>query len=405
MSQYNEVGRRKKRSSGRNVPKSRTIRNPDDGINGIRINPQRSSFSEFEDINSTRQRPRVPIARDPEVFIVPNVRPRPREPEQSTIPDAQPPSPVITHMIPSIPREDSSGRESISGHDIRPDSTLIENDNEGSLKIPRIIMQTWKTKDVPEKWRESGESIARYMPNWNRILMTDEDNREFVKKHFPDFLYVYDSYKHGIQRADAIRYMFLYIHGGIYMDLDYRMNSSIEHLFTTGDIYFMNSPTHTMYWNNSIMASRPRHPFWLEVIEKMKQVAFEPPFWAKGKHFKVMETTGPGMFSRVVQETKYPYSVLPVRLVSPRGICQPKGSVHGLLEPLEGCSWVEWDTTVYNWFVCNFSVFQIFMIIILVVILITALITWCIFRYKNNNYLNPEWQQTRGRQKMRESFM
>jgi len=34
-------------------------------------------------------------------------------------------------------------------------------------------------------------------------------NREFVCKHFPDFLEKYDTYPCNIQRADAIRYLLL----------------------------------------------------------------------------------------------------------------------------------------------------------------------------------------------------
>ena len=41
--------------------------------------------------------------------------------------------------------------------------------------IPKIIHQTWKTKEVPEKWKKSQEEWQRLHPDWLYILWTDED--------------------------------------------------------------------------------------------------------------------------------------------------------------------------------------------------------------------------------------
>lgn len=249
----------------------------------------------------------------------------------------------------------------------------------GDVLIPKIIMQTWKSTEIPEKWKKSPESINMYMPDWKYVLMTDQDNRNFVQKYFPDFLSVYDSYEYPIQRADVIRYMWLYINGGIYIDLDYELNTSLEHLFKEGNgIYFVNSPNFPQFWSNSILASRKKHPFWLEVIEKLKQTGNRAPIWAFGKHLKVMETSGPGIFSKLVQETTHQYSVIPVRLISPRSICDHKGSKTGLVEPLEGCSWGSWDTISMNWIFCNMSKF-----IFISFLLLLFLTLFLYRRYKN----------------------
>src|SRR4029077_5740316 len=97
--------------------------------------------------------------------------------------------------------------------------------------IPKRVMQTWKCKDIPDKWKKSQPSIRKYMPDWEYTLMTDEDNLAFVKHHFPEYLDIYLSFPYPIQRADCIRYMYLYIHGGIYMDLDYEVLEPLDHLF------------------------------------------------------------------------------------------------------------------------------------------------------------------------------
>ena len=88
--------------------------------------------------------------------------------------------------------------------------------------IEHSFMQTWKTRNIPHQWKISPSSIKKNIPkHWNYVLMTDRDNRDFVKKYFPSFLSYYESFPYNIQRADAIRYMWLYVNGGIYMDLDF----------------------------------------------------------------------------------------------------------------------------------------------------------------------------------------
>lgn len=273
------------------------------------------------------------------------------------------------------------------------DDTILYEDFQAVYgHVPRLIMQTWKTSDVPDKWKGSPESIKEHMKGWDYVLMTDKDNLEFVEKYFPDFLPTYLGYKYPIQRADSIRYMWLYINGGVYMDLDYRMNTSIEHLFDCGSgLYFMNSANFPQYWTNSVMASEKGNKFWLEVIERMKVLAANPPAWAKGKHFHVMETTGPGMLSKMIQETTYQYTVLPVRLISPRNICDKPGTRVGLMEPLEGCSWGGWDTITGNWIFCNCNRWYFYLIVVLIILFIIFIIWFIVslFRGKKEVYYPP----------------
>lgn len=112
-----------------------------------------------------------------------------------------------------------------------------------SLRIPRIIHQTWKTKDVPSPLDQLPQTWKEYLPNWEYILWTDEMNREFVCKHFPDFLEKYDTYPCNIQRADAIRYLLLKVYGGLYVDMDFECLENIEFLLEGSDFIVGRNPT------------------------------------------------------------------------------------------------------------------------------------------------------------------
>lgn len=246
----------------------------------------------------------------------------------------------------------------------------LQYDSDSS--VPRIVMQTWKDTNIPEAWKPSIQSIQRHMKGWNHVLMTDKDNRHFVEAYFPEFLPVYDGFKHGIQRADAIRYMWLYVNGGVYMDLDFELTATIDHLFSGGgDLYLMRSSNFPSSYTNSFMASSPRHPFWLEVLSRMRETVESPPLWAIGKHLEVMMSTGPGMLSSVLGETVHEYVTLPYKVLSPENICCIGDDEYGLLRKLPGSSWAGWDTIIGNWIHCNTrTVIALVIIIVLVVVIV-----------------------------------
>ena len=251
--------------------------------------------------------------------------------------------------------------------------------------IPKIIMQTYKTHDLPQKWEISPESVQYIMSDWKYVFMTDEDNRNFVEKHFPDFLPYYDAFPYGIQRADAIRYMWLYIHGGIYMDLDFEVQRDLSPLFTSSaEVFLVCSGNVGSYYTNSFMASRPRAKFWLEVIEEMKKPL---PYYALGKHFVVMMSTGPLMLSRVVRKTETVISVVPKKLVMPCSVCNINCSTcESFLRPLEGSSWISYDTMFYNFWLCHWTKVVGFLICLLVLIFIA----WIVYKTGiSNSSIHP----------------
>jgi len=242
-----------------------------------------------------------------------------------------------------------------------------------NIAIPKIIFQTWKTDQVPDKWKTSPESIRKYMPSWKYVLMTDRDNREFVKHNFPDFLPYYDKFEYPIQRADAIRYCLLYKFGGIYLDLDMELQYPLDELFTSHKgLYFVNSSNVTSCLTNAFMASIPEHPVWLDCIEAMKKPL---PSWCVGKHWKVMMSTGPMMLDQTVKGNRYEYVALPSLLLTPCSVCNLtcEESKQAYIKPLPGSSWIGMDTTIYLFFMCNWKIIAIILFIIFLILLILVI--------------------------------
>ena len=132
------------------------------------------------------------------------------------------------------------------------------------------------------------------------------------------------------------------------------------------------------------MASRPRAKFWLEVIEEMKKPL---PYYVVGKHFTVMMSTGPIMLSRVVRKTNTVISVVPKKLVMPCSICNLDCSTcESYLKPLEGSSWISWDTTFLNFWLCNWTTVVSFLICFLILLFIA----WIIYKTGiSDDSINP----------------
>ena len=89
-------------------------------------------------------------------------------------------------------------------------------------KIPKIIIQTWKTKVVPLKYVNDVKSIRKYNSDFKFMFFSDEEIDEFLKKHYPEYYESYLKLPIKIQQIDYFRYIAVYHYGGFYFDLDMR---------------------------------------------------------------------------------------------------------------------------------------------------------------------------------------
>lgn len=226
--------------------------------------------------------------------------------------------------------------------------------------IPRIIHQTYKDRDLPERWKKTPEVWQRHHPEWAYIFWTDHDNRELIKRVDPRFLPTYDAYKHPIQRADAARYYILKHYGGIYVDLDIQANASFEPVFRKIEsngktVGLFNSSNHVLghtSLTNSIMIAAKHTKYFDLVIEKLKQRS-SYNYWFP--HMTIMKTTGPlliddtqrtsevGMFSDFL-------SGCSVCNLQKQDTCTPNSKY---LKMMIGHSWHKLDSTIINFFICH----------------------------------------------------
>ena len=238
------------------------------------------------------------------------------------------------------------------------------------MEIPKIIFQTWKTYDVPDNWKYGQKTVKEKNKDWKYVLLSDEDNLRIVKKYFPDFLPYFINFKYNIQRADAIRYMVLYLYGGVYLDLDYQAlkpfgsiileNGKEVGLIKSGNVNCI---------TNSFLCSHKGAKFWLQCIEEMKKPY---KWWYLTKHFKIMFSTGPIMVNKVYNKNKDNVKILEIQV--PCNICTINECAYNkkyFLRSIEGGSWNSWDSLAINFMLCNkISIIYVIFIIILTIIII-----------------------------------
>lgn len=113
-------------------------------------------------------------------------------------------------------------------------------------------------------------------PGFEYRLLTTHDCLEFLIQYFPNYLPLFHSLQRPQYKSDLIRYLWLYIHGGWYIDIDllpmmnlralYEMTEQAELVVSFGANY-------TFEMANGFLAAVPGHPLFLDLVQEM---AIEP---------------------------------------------------------------------------------------------------------------------------------
>ncbi|PWN48383.1 hypothetical protein IE53DRAFT_199979 [Violaceomyces palustris] len=187
-------------------------------------------------------------------------------------------------LIGASPDQDPLAAMIQPGRDNSP--TPVNDPSKPPEKIPRIIHQTWKDSNLPPRWKAVRDECAAMHPDYEYMLWSDADSRQFLVDNYSWFVPVFDAYPYAIQRADAIRYFVLHHYGGIYMDLDIGCLRRLDDLLRFEVILPKTIPVGV---SNDVMLSQKGHPFMEQVIHNL--VTFNHQYLSN--YPTVMFSTGP----------------------------------------------------------------------------------------------------------------
>jgi mannosyltransferase OCH1-like enzyme len=97
---------------------------------------------------------------------------------------------------------------------------IVKYENFDNNTIPKIIIQTWKSHNIPFKYKDDIVSMKKYNQDFKYIFFSDDDIEYFLKKNYPEYYKTYLKLPVFIQKIDFFRYVAVYHYGGFYFDLD-----------------------------------------------------------------------------------------------------------------------------------------------------------------------------------------
>jgi hypothetical protein len=207
-------------------------------------------------------------------------------------------------------------------------------------KIPRRIIQTEKSRDLPILAKAAATNLRLLNPNFEYLFFDDAQVEEFIDSEFPQYRPVFDLFSVPIQRYDFFRYLAVYRFGGFYFDTDVLMASSLEDLLEFRCVFpFEHLSIHRFLWNaygmdweigNYGFGAAAGHPFLAAIIKNCVR-AQQDPEWVGSmmksiprifhRELFVLATTGPGLVSRTLAE--YTGACDQVKVLFPEDVCDP----------------------------------------------------------------------------------
>uniref|UniRef100_A0A1I8IAA9 Glycosyltransferase family 32 protein n=1 Tax=Macrostomum lignano TaxID=282301 RepID=A0A1I8IAA9_9PLAT len=213
----------------------------------------------------------------------------------------------------------------------------------GISGIPKILHYVFKSEQVFDSYKPFIKSCLDQNPDWQVLFWSDSHSEKLIADHYARFIHKYRSYRDRLEKSDSVRYMILHKFGGVYLDMDVECRKPFSRLFTQPPVQeslavasataapsaFLGEErreqTRILYGYsycamNSMMGSRPGHPFFQLAIDRMLGM----PMLA---HARL--TTGPDFLTGLYRmwlncsagpascQAKEPVLLYPARLVSP----------------------------------------------------------------------------------------
>ena len=113
---------------------------------------------------------------------------------------------------------------------------------EEATAIPKIIHQTFKSKNLPAEFQKNVDQLKALNPEWEYRLYDDDDIRQFILDAYGTDILAYFNRinpRYGAAKADLFRYLLLYKYGGVYLDIKSTFTKPIDQVLKPDDRYLL----------------------------------------------------------------------------------------------------------------------------------------------------------------------
>lgn len=186
-------------------------------------------------------------------------------------------------------------------------SPIVLKGTNGKNLIPKSIYQLVKDKNnINEKIKKSMLNLRSMNPNWNYVLLDNNDIDLYLTKYHPGR--IQDAYnkinpEYGAGKSDLFRYVLMYDKGGVYLDDKSSTSISLDDIIKEDDEYIL-SHWISKDWNDLIgnefgefqqwhIICRPQHPYLKDVINKVISNINNYDYFRDGYGKSLLHVTGP----------------------------------------------------------------------------------------------------------------
>lgn len=188
--------------------------------------------------------------------------------------------------------------------------------------IPRIIHQTFPTRQMPDEIEQNIACLKAINPNWEYRFYGDKDISDFIRQNYNHKVLEYYNRinpAYGAARADLFRYLVIYKCGGVYIDIKSTTTLPLDSVLKDSDCFLLSHWQNKkneeyegfgFHWDLDVpdgefqqwhVISVPGHPFLKAVIETifMNIDHYLPSLHGVGQ-YGVMRVTGPITYTKSI---------------------------------------------------------------------------------------------------------
>ena len=188
--------------------------------------------------------------------------------------------------------------------------------------IPRIIHQTFPTRQLPDEIQENNARLKAMNPSWEYRFYEDEDISNFIRQNYNNKVLEYYNRinsAYGAARADLFRYLVIYKCGGVYIDIKSTGTLPLDSVLKDSDSFLVSHWQNKkneeyegfgFHWDLDVpdgefqqwhVISAPSHPFLKAVIETIftNIDLYLPSLHGVGQ-YGVMRVTGPITYTKSI---------------------------------------------------------------------------------------------------------
>lgn len=165
--------------------------------------------------------------------------------------------------------------------------------------IEKNIFQSWHTKNVHPAIQDKMDHFLMINPEYTHHLYTDEEMDNFVNEHYAgEIAECYNKLNIIVAKVDFWRYLVLYKHGGIYLDMDSGIIEPLRNLIKDDDDAIITAEGNPNLYVQWALIFAKDHPILKKTIELIVDNI-------KNNRFPndIHKMTGPTVYTAAINKT------------------------------------------------------------------------------------------------------